>query len=642
VKNRLQFILFLFPVLAWGTLSAQKQGQVTIDSALYAANKMPDDTDKVIFLYTLSYNYRDVDPTKGLLCGQQALSLAPKMNWKKGMGWANNNIGIDYRHKSDYPRAFEYLNKSRKIFEEMGDKPGLANVIRNMGEVYRNLGDFPKALEYDFNALKMEEEGGNKKGSAVVMQNIGNVYYALGTFPKALEYYLDALKIQEEDKDENSIARTSGKVGMVYRSEVNYPKALEYFNKAINIAESTGNKSYIAEYTGAIGEVYAKQKDYLLAIKYYERSMKINEEIGEKQGMAVNYEYMGRDFLLWSQDTVIPAGSIPVNKSVALRNAVDNLQRGLAISIEIRAPDIERRCYENLVTAYKLIGDYKRALESSDNARAIRDSLFSKENNDKVAALGMQRAFDKKSADVQKTAALKLQRVLGLTYMGFAGIVLLLVFSFFITKERRKSEKLLLNILPEEVADELKHKGFSVARYFNEVTVLFTDFVDFTEASMRLTPQELVNELDACFKAFDVIMDKNKIEKIKTVGDAYLAVCGLPQPTHEHAVNVVSAALEIRDFMAKRKEKMGEKTFAIRIGIHSGSVVAGIVGLKKFAYDIWGDTVNTAARMEQNSEPGKINISETTYDLVKDKFECECRGEIEAKNKGQLKMYFVS
>jgi class 3 adenylate cyclase len=207
--------------------------------------------------------------------------------------------------------------------------------------------------------------------------------------------------------------------------------------------------------------------------------------------------------------------------------------------------------------------------------------------------------------------------------------------------EKKKSDDLLLNILPEEIAEELKNKGTSEAKYFDHVSVLFTDFVDFTKAGERMTPQELVDELHTCFKAFDEICAKYNIEKIKTIGDAYLAVCGLPIAQPDHALNVTKAAIEIRQFIAARRQQMPEKSFNIRIGIHSGAVVAGIVGVKKFAYDIWGDTVNTGARMEQNSEPGKINISESTYQLVKDKFNCTFRGQISAKNKGELNMYFV-
>lgn len=207
--------------------------------------------------------------------------------------------------------------------------------------------------------------------------------------------------------------------------------------------------------------------------------------------------------------------------------------------------------------------------------------------------------------------------------------------------EKKKSDDLLLNILPGEIAEELKNKGTSAARLYDNVTVLLTDFVDFTQASERLTAQQVVDELDACFKVFDSIMSKYGIEKIKTIGDAYLAVCGLPTLNEHHAINMANAAIEIREFMGTRREQMGDSTFEVRIGMHSGSAVAGIVGLKKFAYDIWGDTVNTAARMEQHSEAGKINISQTTFELIKNAFECIYRGEIYAKNKGVLKMYFL-
>jgi|GEM_PF-6209265 len=208
--------------------------------------------------------------------------------------------------------------------------------------------------------------------------------------------------------------------------------------------------------------------------------------------------------------------------------------------------------------------------------------------------------------------------------------------------EKEKSEHLLLNILPEEVSAELKERGATTAKEFDAVTILFTDFVNFTTAGERMNPKELVEELHYCFKAFDEITDQYHIEKIKTVGDAYLAVSGLPEPDENHAMHIVRAALDIRNLMHARRVALGDKTFEVRIGIHSGPVVAGIVGVKKFAYDIWGDTVNTAARMEQSGEAGKINISESTHELVKDNFECAYRGAIDAKNKGKMDMYFVN
>lgn len=205
----------------------------------------------------------------------------------------------------------------------------------------------------------------------------------------------------------------------------------------------------------------------------------------------------------------------------------------------------------------------------------------------------------------------------------------------------QRSDDLLLNILPAAVAEELKTHGRACARQHPEVTVLLTDFKNFTQLSEQLTPQELVDELDACFTAFDTLLGNYRIEKIKTVGDAYLAVAGLPEPYPDHAFEVVSLALEIRDYIKRRRSAMSKRGFDIRIGVHSGEVVAGIVGTRKFAYDIWGDTVNTAARLEQSCLEGHVNISTTTYDMVKDRFQCTYRGEIAAKNKGHLKMYFA-
>jgi class 3 adenylate cyclase len=207
--------------------------------------------------------------------------------------------------------------------------------------------------------------------------------------------------------------------------------------------------------------------------------------------------------------------------------------------------------------------------------------------------------------------------------------------------EKKKSEELILNILPEQVAKELKEKGMSFANQYDPVTVILTDFVSFTTVGEKFSPNQLVGELNACFKAFDDMLDKYHIEKIKTVGDAYLCVAGLPGKNKNHAIDAVNFAIHMRDFMLRRRNQLGEATFQMRIGVHTGGVIAGIVGTRKYAYDIWGDTVNTAARMEQNSEPGKINISHSTYELVKDKFACNYRGEIEAKRKGKLQMYFV-
>ncbi|MEZ4805020.1 MAG: adenylate/guanylate cyclase domain-containing protein [Bacteroidia bacterium] len=213
-----------------------------------------------------------------------------------------------------------------------------------------------------------------------------------------------------------------------------------------------------------------------------------------------------------------------------------------------------------------------------------------------------------------------------------------------ITEEKERSDKLLLNILPPEVAKELKEKGTAEAKQYDQVTVMFTDFIGFTKIAETLTPTELVQEIHECFKSFDEIIKKYNIEKIKTIGDSYMCVGGLPVANTSNPIDVVSAAIEIQEFMKAHlaaRTLDGRLGFETRIGIHTGPVVAGIVGITKFAYDIWGDTVNTASRLENSGQAGKVNISGATYELIKHKFKCEYRGKIEVKNKDAIDMYFI-
>jgi class 3 adenylate cyclase len=209
--------------------------------------------------------------------------------------------------------------------------------------------------------------------------------------------------------------------------------------------------------------------------------------------------------------------------------------------------------------------------------------------------------------------------------------------------EKHKSEELLLNILPAELAEELKQNGSAKARRHEAVTVMFSDFRGFTRISGLLEPEELVAEIDLCFRAFDEITERHGLEKIKTIGDAYLLVGGISSDDQEQAIKVVKAALEIQEFMAAialERQLEGRHYFEARIGIHTGPLVAGIVGIKKFAYDIWGDTVNIASRMETSGAVGEVNISESTYALVKDHFRCEEQG-VFSEHNTEVTMYFV-
>ncbi len=211
--------------------------------------------------------------------------------------------------------------------------------------------------------------------------------------------------------------------------------------------------------------------------------------------------------------------------------------------------------------------------------------------------------------------------------------------------EKKKSDQLLLNVLPNEIATELKEKGEATPRHYEMVTILFTDFQEFTKLAAEASPQELIHTLNECYSAFDDIIDRHNIEKIKTIGDAYMCAGGLPSENTTNAIDMVDAACEIMQWVttwnAKRVAR-GLNSWDVRIGIHTGKLIAGVIGKKKFAYDVWGDAVNTAARMESSGEAGKVNVSQATYDYIKDKYPCTYRGKIQAKGKGEIDMYFVS
>jgi len=269
----------------------------------------------------------------------------------------------------------------------------------------------------------------------------------------------------------------------------------------------------------------------------------------------------------------------------------------------------------------------------------------------------MQYDFDKKEslakAEQEKINALAFeelakQKLLRNSFLAGFSIVFLFALIFltqrnYIKRAKLRSDELLLNILPGEVVDELKLKGTTLARQFDNVTVVSTDFKGFTRMTENLSPAELIAELDECFGAFDDIITRHNMEKIKTIGDSYMAVGGLPLTNSTHPSDVVKAGLEIRQFIEDRRQNQtGKKSnIEVRIGIHTGPVIAGIIGTKKFAYDIWGDTVNIASRMESAGDPGKVNISESTFSHIKETFLCTHRGKIDAKNKGFIDMYFV-
>jgi adenylate cyclase len=601
------FILLLIFLPEWVSAQAHP-GKIRVDSLLALVPAAKDDTSKVNLLNKVSDALYLAYPDSALVYANKALSLAKKAGWKRGVGMAYNSTGNCFVRKAAFPQAFESYYHALHVFEELGDLDYSGVVSGNIGTVYFDQKEYNKALEYFSKSLSSAHASNNKTGEFQAYGNIGNVYYIQSRYTDALTTMQQALAIATELGETRGILNQMTSIGNVYSAMGKNKEAIAWYSKSLAGAKSYGDQQMVAANEGNIGETY----------------------LDIAKGSTTN----------------------PAEKASYILEAINYLQLGILAARQVSYNIAVLDFLQTLSEAYTLSNNYKGALTAYQQYTSLKDSTFNIENSLKIANLETARKLALKDKDIQ-ISRLALAKKRNERWGFIAGIVLLLGIvgilfrnyhqeknsNHLLSKEKKRSDDLLLNILPSEVAEELKQTGVAEAKQFDEVSVLFTDFVNFTGLSEKLSPTQIVEELNECFTAFDAIIEKNGLEKIKTIGDAYMAVCGLPVRSALHAKKAVKAALEIRDFIGARKQE--RHAFEIRIGINSGPVVAGIVGVKKFAYDIWGDTVNTAARMEQHGEPGNINISHATYELIKDDYPCINRGKIAAKNKGYIEMYFV-
>lgn len=679
-------------------VQAQQKGHNLIDSLTTQLSKSKQDTQKVNLLAKLAYEFQNVDPEKGIDYANQGILLAEKLQFKRGKAdclYLKGDILIDisatkesaellmqalsiyesladqyhraktlrgigraYADIANFPQALQYLNQALQLSKKLDNKLLLAGCYRSIGQVYYKTSKIAKAIENHFNALKLFEKLANKGEIGTCYTNIGSIYYAAGNLEKANEYYLKAYEIAQTLSDKGNIGKTMVNIGIIHQKKQNYNTAIEYYSKAIPYFIEANERDDIAKSYMNIGSVYEMQRDYKKAIEYYDKSLKQNHKLNNLDGIGRNTTSIGNSLFLMVVENKVPAG----RKKEYLNLAINKIDSSAKIFKSISEAEEYASTLQTLSDVYAYNNDYKNAFEAYQEYIFIQDSIYNKTIIEEFAKKELEYTFGKREDSIKLENAkrkaladieLKSQKTkTNATLVGGFLLLLTAIISILAYRQKRKdnklitiakqrSEELLLNILPEEIAEELKNKGSADAKHFDEVTVLFTDFVNFTKHSERLSPTELVASLNDCFTAFDAIIERHGLEKIKTIGDAYMAVCGLPNPDPQHALKTVRASLEFRDYIVKRNEKFGAEGFEIRIGLHSGSVVAGIIGVKKFAYDIWGDTVNFAARMESSGLPGKVNISEQTYQLVKDHFTFEHRGKIEAKNKGLLDMYLV-
>ena len=521
---------------------------------------------------------------------KQAKELSEKINYQIGKASASKAIGIEYYFVSEYANALMYWQDAKLAYEKINDLNGVANMLSNMGAIYHNQSEYIKAMDLYLQSLQIAEEVYDTMRIGTVLQNIGAIHTEKGDNDRALEAYQKALPLFEAIEYTEGYGVTSLNIGDIYASQNKYELSMAYLQKALN--ELNSSSMYFPTVLRSIGEVKMKSSGFDEAMLYLDSAYNV----------ALN---SGDDFeLARSINSIADAYENKGDISTAIHyyeKAKTLLQESNQWNLELRVST------EGLVRLYSLKKNYPLAFENQEILQSVKDSIFNLESDRKIDHLLFNFDLEKKESEIallvkdKKIQEVEVKRQRGIKNAFIVGFIMVLLFAGItliqrnrIRRGKKLSDRLLLNILPVEVANELKEKGEAEAQLFEQATVLFTDFKGFTSLSEKLSPKELVHDLHESFSGFDNIVEKYGIEKIKTIGDAYMASGGLPTPSDNHTKNVVLAALEIAALIEKGKQRkivQKQPYFEIRIGIHTGPVVAGIVGVKKFQYDIWGDTV---------------------------------------------------
>ena len=639
-------------------------------------------------------NESNTDEADGLL--KEAVKLAGKLSFKKGEAIAWNGLGVVEEIRGNLSQAEIFYKKALDIRRSLQDLGDVGASLNNLGVLNEMAGHFDTALVFHRENLLIQEQLRDTVKIARALFNLAAAYQEMGFYPEAQSHLLDARLILEARNDRDGMAKVYSQLGHLQLELDRYQDALKWYIQALKIREQLADDpgrlaEALTDYANALDEVDSSQ----VALGYYQRALQIWKDLDDQPGQAVvytnigdAYKHIGNYALALNYLQQAEKISLSLDDKQALMEVYNTIgdvhyragRQNLALEYVQKYYGIARQtgdekyiqgAYKDFAEVYARMGNFAEAY----NWRVQYDSLRYQRLNEKIGTDLVRKeavfADQKKQQEIEeqrreirvRDAEIASSRTRQLALTGGAVLLLLLAGLLFnrnriraranselaaknraIQLERERADNLLMNILPEQTALELKlHNKVQPVRY-ESVTVMFTDFRGFTKIAEMMAPEALIAILDECFRMFDEVIARHGLEKIKTIGDAYMCAGGLPQQNKTHPEDAVNAAFEmlegLRQLMLKKPAEQ-QAEFEMRIGIHTGPVVAGVVGSHKFAYDIWGDTVNIAARLEQGGVPGKINVSESTFEHIRHRFECTYRGRLAAKNKGEIAMYFV-
>lgn len=591
-----------------------------------------------------------------------------------------------YNQTGQFSKGLYHMMLMENILEQHGTAAEKATLYNNLGHQHAQMGDQGNALA-SYKKAEAQCALARCVQMDVIQTNIGVLLHNTGNTKVGTERLQEALRLASARGDEARMASIEQLMAAMYFKSNDLYNALRHNQIAIRLAEQTAQTEIMLDALGVAADLHQELYDYEKAFAYYKQyltlldSIRLSEQVRQQrltQQQNMLTEKAGAIRLLRTQQNLkeleLRQANFDRERLQSDKDRLELKQRENDLLLLKQQQDLdESRFKEQALQVLRTRQELRlRTLEAEQKNRQI-EQMQRQEEVERAQRMtdSTRRAQemeilrrDKDLQDLQITQQKNLQRFL----MGL-GLLLLLVLALLtagwwlarqagrrlkiqnlqiqaqsaqIAEERRKSDQLLRNILPDEIAHELKTKGHASPRLYDAATVVFTDFINFTRLSEALTPKQIIDELDECFLAFDDICEACNLEKIKTIGDAYMCVAGIPIPNDTHAVDAVRAALQMVDWLKKRAQNRPDAVFhAMRIGIHTGPVVAGVVGKHKFAYDIWGDTVNLAARMEELGEEGRINISGATYAQIRNHYSCIHRGKHEVYNKGLVDMYFI-
>ena len=566
------FFTFLF------FISLFTHAQINPDSlwGVWKNESVPDSSRAKALNDIAKYVYLYSQPDSAFYYAEMAFDFSRIMGLKKEMANALNTQAGSFYVRGDFHKALEYYQLFLDLSEEISDKKSMAKALNNMGVMYSNLGEFAAAMKYHRQSFEIKEEISDKSGMAGAMNNIGLIYMNHGDYPKALNHFQRSLEIKEEFSDKRGIGQILNNIGLIYMRQGDYLEAEKCFNRSLNICKELSDKKGVAGILSNIGLIYMNQKDYIRALDFYMQSLLIQEEISEKKGMASTFNNIGEIYLNqedytnameYFQESLKIYEEISDKRGLAgistnigrIYNLKDNhsqailwCDKGLQLAKEVSILAEQKNACECLYDAQKALGNANEALEYHEQITLLNDSLQAEETSRKLQQMEFARQMladsllrEKEKLSIQLAHEEEVRNKNRVRNIFIFSAILLLIGALAIHRrmvytrrakkaietEKDRSDKLLLNILPAEIANELKEKGKAEARKFEKVSILFTDFKEFTQLSEKLSAEELVTKINACFEKFDSICKKYGIEKIKTIGDSYMAAGGLPVPS---------------------------------------------------------------------------------------------------------------